>query len=49
MIRNITSTFQALRQGEKGAVMVFVGLCLLPLFLVMGLAIDSSGGLRAKA
>ncbi|MGV8949262.1 MAG: TadE/TadG family type IV pilus assembly protein [Candidatus Paracaedibacter sp.] len=48
MIRIITSKFQALRRGEKGAVMVFVGLCLLPLFLVMGLAIDSSVGLEQK-
>ena len=48
MIRAIASTFQALRRGEKGAVMVFVGLCLLPLFLILGLAIDSSIGLEQK-
>lgn len=48
MIRTIASKFQTLRQGERGAVLVFVGLCLLPLFLVMGLAIDSSLGLEQK-
>lgn len=48
MIHTISSKLQALKQGDKGAVMVFVGLCLLPLFLILGLAIDSSVGLEQK-
>jgi len=37
-----------LKGEDKGAVMILVSLCLLPLFLVLGLAIDSAVGLNEK-
>ena len=44
----IISKIDQIRKGEKGAVLVFVGLCLLPTLLLAGLAIDTSLGMGQK-
>jgi len=48
MIHAIVSNMKKLRSGEKGAVLVFVGLSLIPILLILGLAIDSSMGMDKK-
>lgn len=45
---NILTKVKAFHLNDKGAVLIFVALCLLPLFLMLGLAIDSSVGLEQK-
>lgn len=48
MIRVIASKMEKLKKEQKGGVLVFVSLCLLPLLLITGLAIDSSVGMEQK-
>jgi len=48
MITTLTKKWNAMRTTEKGGVLIFVALCLLPMFLILGLAVDSSYGLTEK-
>lgn len=48
MTDNIFKAIKSFRRGDRGGVLVFVGLSLLPLFLMLGLAVDSSFGLSQK-
>lgn len=48
MITNLVKKIKSFHKGEKGAVLIFVGLCLLPMLLMLGLAVDSSYGLAEK-
>ncbi len=48
MTDNIFKLIKSFRRGDRGGVLVFVGLSLLPLFLMLGLAVDSSFGLSQK-
>ncbi|MGV8947825.1 MAG: pilus assembly protein TadG-related protein [Candidatus Paracaedibacter sp.] len=48
MIRSLTKKIKSFHHTEKGAVLIFVGLCLLPMLLMLGLAVDSSYGLAEK-
>lgn len=48
MLHSLSSQLFRFIKGEKGGVLVFVGLCLIPLLLIMGLAVDSSMGMQQK-
>lgn len=48
MIRATVKKIKSLYQSDKGGVFVFVALCLSSLFLMLGLAVDSSSGLAQK-
>lgn len=48
MITTIAQKIKAFRKGDRGGVLVFVSLCLLPMMLMLGLAVDSSYGLAKK-
>lgn len=48
MVAFIFSTMRSFRRTEQGGVLIFLALCLLPLTLILGLAVDSSFGLTQK-
>gem|GEM_PF-2936148 len=48
MMTSLTKKLKSLHKGERGAVLIFVGLCFLPMLLMLGLAVDSSYGLAKK-
>lgn len=48
MIKAIRTKLQKFKQGEKGGVLIFVAMSLLPLLLMVGLAVDTSYGLVQK-
>ncbi|MDP1615593.1 MAG: pilus assembly protein TadG-related protein, partial [Methylococcales bacterium] len=48
MVRAISQKIKPLYKNDKGGVLIFVALCLAPLFLMLGLAVDSSFGLAQK-
>lgn len=48
MIKDLINKTKNYRKEENGAVIVFVTLCLLPILLMIGLAVDSSHGMAEK-
>jgi len=48
MIKSLFKNWNFLRKNERGGVLIFVGLCLIPIILMVGLAVDSSFGLAEK-
>ena len=48
MIVSIIQKIQSFHRNNKGTVLVFVSLCMLPMLLMMGLTVDSSHGLAEK-
>ena len=48
MIKTLISRLRNFKEGQKGGVLIFVAICILPLLLVVGLAVDSSFGLLQK-
>jgi Flp pilus assembly protein TadG len=48
MITTIVKKLKSFQVGENGTVLVFVGLILMPMLLILGLAVDSSHGLVEK-
>lgn len=48
MISILAEKFKSFHNAERGAVLIFVGLCLLPMLLTLGIAVDSSYGLAEK-
>ena len=48
MVAFIFSTMRSFQRTEQGGVLIFLALCLLPLTLMLGLAVDSSFGLTQK-
>lgn len=48
MTKTFVSRFQNFKGEDKGGVLIFVGICILPLLLMVGLAVDSSFGLIQK-
>ncbi|MBM3469041.1 MAG: hypothetical protein FJX71_06395 [Alphaproteobacteria bacterium] len=48
MIVHIAKKISAFRTEDRGGILVFVGICLLPMLLMLGLAVDSSFGLAQK-
>lgn len=48
MFTALGKKWKAFRSNNKGGVLVFASLCILPLMLVLGLAVDSSVGLGQK-
>lgn len=48
MITALARKLKSFHTEDRGAVLIFVGLCLLPMLLMLGLAVDSSYGLAKK-
>jgi len=48
MMKNIFARIQKFKQAEKGAILIFLALSLLPLLLIVGLATDTGYGLVQK-
>lgn len=48
MLKNILDKLESWKQQDKGGVLIFVAMSILPLFLMLGLAVDGSYGLLQK-